>query len=388
MDPKDFQEAFPGTLKPIPEGTVAFVPSPLPPKLELDPETLMLLSDANLSVGELRGVGDMLPNPHLLIGPFLNREAMLSSRIEGTVATMEQLALLEAVPSAEIEPEQIDTLEVRNYVRAANLGLERLPTLPICLRLIKELHGVLLSGVRGKDKLPGEFRTRQNYIAVRRTDPIQIARYVPPPVAEMQEALQSLETFFNSKPVLPPLIELALIHYQFEAIHPFMDGNGRIGRLLTTLFLAERKILERPLLYLSGYFDQNRNEYQDHLLNVSRTGAWIDWVRFFLAGVSSQSKDAVARAKTLIAHWNATRDKFSAVRSSTSVLKIVDQLFRVPAISVPRAAKILNVRYPSAQRSVEKLIEGGFLREVPGKKRNRVYVAPSIIEIVEADNHQ
>lgn len=367
---------------------MAYVPSPLPPKLELDPETLMLLSDANLAVGELRGVGDMLPNPHLLIGPFLNREAMLSSRIEGTVATMEQLALLEAAPSAAIEPEQIDTLEVRNYVRAANLGLERLATLPICLRLIKELHGVLLSGVRGKDKLPGEFRTRQNYIAVRRTDPIQIARYVPPPVAEMQEALQSLETFFNSKPVLPPLIELALIHYQFEAIHPFMDGNGRIGRLLTTLFLAERKILERPLLYLSGYFDQNRNEYQDHLLNVSRTGAWIDWVRFFLTGVSSQSKDAVARAKTLIAHWNGTRDKFSAVRSSTSVLKIVDQLFRVPAISVPRAAKILNVRYPSAQRSVEKLIEGGFLREVPGKKRNRVYVAPSIIEIVEADNHQ
>lgn len=388
MNVTEFKEPFPGTLKTIPEGTIAFVPTSLPPKFELDLETIRLLSEATLALGELRGIGDMLPNAYLLIGPFLNREAVLSSRIEGTVATMEQLALLEAIPTTEAEPAQIDTLEVRNYVRAANRGLERLDQLPICLRLIKELHGILLSGVRGKDKRPGDFRERQNFIATKRTDPIQTARYVPPPVPEMKAALQDLEAFFHSKSEYPPLIELALIHYQFEAIHPFMDGNGRIGRLLTTLFLAERKILERPLLYLSGYFDQNRVEYQDHLLNVSRTGAWIPWVRFFLEGVSSQSKDAVGRAKKLINHWKETRDKFSGVRSSASVLKLVDELFKVPAITVPQAGKMLGMRYPSAQRTVSKLVAGGFLTERSGKKRNRVYMAPSIIEIVEADGQE
>ncbi len=203
----------------------------------------------------------------------------------------------------------------------------------------------------------------------------------------MRAALESLEAFFHSKSEFHPLIDLALIHYQFETIHPFMDGNGRIGRLLTTLFLAERNMLERPLLYLSGYFDENRNEYQDHLLNVSRTGAWIPWIRFFLTAVSSQSKDAVNRAKKLIAHWQDTRNKFSGARSSAAVLKVVDELFKVPALTVPQAAKILGTRYPSAQRTVEKLIEGGFLIERPGKKRNRVYLAPSIIQIVEADEH-
>jgi Fic family protein len=385
MNGAEFKESFPGSLKPIPEGTIAFIPNPLPPKFELDLDTIRLLSEATFALGELKGIGDMLPNAYLLIGPFLNREAVLSSRIEGTVATMEQLALLEAVPTTETEPAQIDALEVRNYVRAASRGLEMLNQLPICLRLIKELHGILLSGVRGKDKRPGDFRDRQNFIATKRTDPIQTARYVPPPVLEMQAALQDLENFFYSKSKYPPLIELALIHYQFEAIHPFMDGNGRIGRLLTTLFLAERKILERPLLYLSGYFDQNRADYQDHLLNVSRSGAWTPWVRFFLEGVSSQSKDAVSRAKKLISHWKETRNKFTGVRSSASVLKLVDELFKMPAITVPQAGRVLGMRYPSAQRTVSKLVDGGFLTERPGKKRNRVYVAPSIIAIVEAE---
>lgn len=239
-------------------------------------------------MGELSGMGRRLPNPHLLIGPFLHREAILSSRIEGTHATAKELVLFEAMPQSLSTP---DVKEVANYVQAMKYGLARLKELPVCLRLIKELHEILLKGVRGDQHRPGEFRDEQNLIGEQGQSPAQ-ARFVPPPHKDMIEALYALEKYMATPTDIPVLIQLALIHYQFETIHPFMDGNGRIGRLLTTLLLCERGCLPDPLLYLSAYFERNRDAYMDALLLVSQRGSWEDWIIFFLRGVLEQAKDA------------------------------------------------------------------------------------------------
>lgn len=298
----------------------------MPSRFPLDYPLIARLSDAERALGELAGVGQMLPNPHLLINPFLRREAVLSSRIEGTVTDLQQLLLFEAeAVEASDEAAVADAREVSNYVRALEYGLRRLRDMPVSLWLIRDLHAQLLEDVRGEDQRPGEFRDRQNYIGARR-QPIQSARFVPPPAHEVQTAMADLEQYVLAQHEIPFLIKLALIHYQFETIHPFMDGNGRIGRLLITLLLCERAYLPAPLLYLSAYFERHRDEYVDGLLGVSQRGAWEEWVAFFLRGIAEQSRDAIRRSQRLLALQQSYHHKLHQARGTAPQFQLVDEL--------------------------------------------------------------
>lgn len=384
MKREGFTENATGRLMPNLDGQLTFVPDPLPPRIDgFGRTTVQLLAEAERRLGELAGVGRTLPNPHLLIGPFLRREAVLSSRIEGTYATAEQLLLYEALPRE--EPATPDVREVGNYVKALEYGLARLKSLPVSLRLIREIHGVLLQGVRGQEYTPGEFRRRQNYIG-HRGQPIQDARFVPPPVTEMEKCLDQFERFLHSGSDLPFLLQLALIHYQFEAIHPFLDGNGRLGRLLISLLMSERGVLPQPLLYLSAFFEHNRDAYMDHLLAVSQRGAWIDWIHFLLRGVAEQAADATRRSQRLLDLRQQYRDRLQATpRTSALALRLVDEIFAFPALTARKARDVLQVTTVSAQRNINKLVKAGILAERTGRARNRVYVASEILSTIEAE---
>lgn len=380
MKTSDFNDLAPGRLIRDAQGYLAFLPAPLPPKLTWTAAEASALSAADQAVGRLAGVGQGLANPHLLIGPFIRREAVLSSRIEGTQASLSDLLFFEAAPDA--EPRTRDVREVANYVRALEYGLERINDLPLSLRLIREMHARLLSGVRGELGTPGEFRRSQNWIGPPGCT-LTEATFVPPPPSALIGCLDALEKYLHATSDLPPLVRYSLIHYQFEAIHPFLDGNGRIGRLLITLLLCLERVLPQPLLYLSAYFEKHRSDYYEHLLRVSRTGAWDQWVRFFLRGVEEQALDAVARASRLLALNESYRGKCLVTRGSPLMLKLVDQLFRIPATSARGAADFLSVTFRSAQNIIDKLVEFGILKEVTGKKRNRVYLATGILEVVD-----
>jgi Fic family protein len=388
MRTSDFSQEAPGRLVRTEQGYWAFVPDPLPPKLEFDWEVLRRLSAADQALGELRGVGRMLPNPHLLIRSFLRREAVSSSRIEGTVTDLQQLLVFEAEPSGNQErTDRLDAQEVSNYVQALEYGLARLKELPVCLRLIREVHERLMSGVRGENRMPGRFRNGQNMIA-RPGETPESARFVPPPVAEMERAMDDLERFMNEPNDLPVLIQLALIHYQFEAIHPFWDGNGRIGRLLLTLLLCERGCLVQPLLYLSASLEKHREAYMDHLLAVSRSGAWSAWVGFFLDRIAEQSRVAVERCNQLLDLWQGYRRRLQAVSSSAATLQLIDRLFETPAMTMTQAAERLQVSFPAAKASIEKLEQMGILSEMTGKLKNRVYLAAEIVRILESPKQE
>src|SRR5437764_6784489 len=268
----------PGRLVPTEGRQYAFEPSPAPRSIRLSVDTVYLLDGASRAVSTLAGVGETLPNPHLLIQPFVRREAVLSSRIEGTQASISDVFRFEATGSSQGAG---DVVEVFNYVAALELGLELLDALPICTRLTNRVHGRLLQGVRGQETRPGELRDTQVWIGAPGT-PIEQARFVPPPPGSVPDLLADLERFGNEDVIIPPLVHCAMAHYQFEAIHPYVDGNGRVGRLLITLFLRTRGILPTPLLYLSAYFERNRQEYYDRLRAVSTAGDWETWIRFFL----------------------------------------------------------------------------------------------------------
>jgi Fic family protein len=377
----DFTERKGGRLIKTSAEYWAFVPHPLPPQLTLSWELVKQLSEADRALSELAGIARTLPNPHLLIGPFIRREAVLSSRIEGTQASLSDLLYFEA--SGAIDPKSPDVQEVSNYVRAMEYGLARLKKFPVSLRLFRELHEHLMAGVRGDRLTPGEFRHSQNWIGPAGCT-LMNATYVPPPVDEMHDALGQLEQYLHAPSALPLLIRLAGIHYQFEAIHPFLDGNGRIGRLLMTLLLCSEGALSEPLLYLSAYFEQRREDYYRLLLGVSQAGRWDEWISFFLQGVAEQSKDAIGRSEQLLALWQDYRATLQSARSSALQLQLVDELFSYPAITIGQAAKRLKVTQRSAQLNVEKLVRKNILREETGKKRNRVFMAPEIIKIIEA----
>ena len=324
----------------------------------------------------------MLPNAQLLIAPFLRREAVLSSRIEGTIASLDQLVLFEVKPTR--NPQNPDVGEVANYVSAMKYGLTRLEELPVSLPMIMELHEKLLTGVRGQDRRPGEFRQPQNAIG-QQGRPIEEARYIPPPVAQMTQALSEFEVFLHEPTELPFLIKLALVHYQFEAIHPFLDGNGRIGRLLLSLLLCEQGYLTQPLLYLSGFLEKHRDRYIDSLLRVSQSGDWAGWIDFFLEGVAEQSIDGVERSGLLLGLREQYREKAQTARASALPLLLIDALFQVPAMTISMARTVLGVTPVSAQRSVERLVDLGILEEITGRQRNRAYLAPEIIGLINAE---
>ncbi|MGO9597285.1 MAG: Fic family protein [Isosphaeraceae bacterium] len=346
-------------------------------------DTIAKLSKADLALGELKGVGQMLPNPHLLIPPFLRREAVSSSRIEGTVTDLEQLLRFEADPS---EGEDAgDRQEVFNYVSALEFGLRRLHELPVSLRLMREVHERLMHGVRGEDKLPGEFRNRQNMIGRQDQSP-QEARFVPPPVGEMQNCLRAMEAYIGNPSNIPPLIDLALIHYQFESIHPFLDGNGRLGRLLISLLLSERGCLSQPLLNLSSYFERDKDTYMDSLLAISQRAAWNRWIDFFLDGVAIQSRSAISRSNKLLRLRDLYNSKVREITRSSSALQLVDMLFERPAVTVSMVAERLGITFRAAQLNVEKLLRVNVLREATGNQRNRIYVAREIIATIQRDD--
>lgn len=368
----------PGRRVPCPGGYTAFLPDPLPPEIVWTPDLVRALSDADRLIGRLAGEGGRLPNPHLLIRPFVRREAVLSSRIEGTQATLGELLAAEA--GAAVERSPADLREVGNYVVALERGIRRLSKLPLSLRLVSELHEKLMTGVRGEHATPGEFRRSQNWIGPPGAS-LANATYVPPPPSELTACLGDWEKFLHDRS-LPPLVQIALIHSQFEAIHPFLDGNGRVGRLLITLFLVERRILPIPLLYLSAFFEASRRDYYDRLQGVTERGAWADWLRYFLSGVARQSEDALGRAERINRRLEEWRQAVSGSPSRVP-LALVDQLAANPFVTTKGAAKRLGVAFTTAQRAVRRLEELSILAEVSRAKRDRVYCAKAILDILE-----
>jgi Fic family protein len=356
----------------------AFIPAPLPPELGWTAKLIGALSDADRLIGRLAGEGRRLPNPHILIRPFVRREAVLSSKIEGTQATLGELLAAEAGAVVERSPD--DLREVGNYVAALEHGVSRLKKLPLGVRLTSELHQKLMTGVRGHGAAPGRFRTVQNWIG-KPGSTTATASYIPPPPGEVDDCLSAWEKFLHESK-LPPLVTIALAHYQFEAIHPFLDGNGRVGRLLITLFLTEREILPTPLLYLSAFFEASRRDYYDGLRGVSERGAWNDWLEYFLLGVARMSEDALSRAtriNQLMAQW---QQKVSG-ESTNNPLRLVDLLGANPFITTKGAAETLGIAFTTAQRAIDRLDRAGIVKQVGEAKRGRVYCANSLLEILE-----
>lgn len=377
MNPADFHAPSAGRIVQAPGGYAAFVPAPLPPDLVYEGTLVLALSRADAALSELSGLGRQLPNPHLLIAPYMRREAVLSSRIEGTRTSLSDLLRDEV----EVERTQdADTQEVRNYVTALEYGLERLGELPLSLRLVREMHERLMRGVRGDQATPGEFRTSQNWIGPAGSTPAT-APYVPPPPAEMMEALANWETFLHQRETFPDLVQCALMHEQFEAIHPFLDGNGRVGRLLITLFLVERGRLTQPLLYLSDYIESHRQQYYDSLQRVRTEGDWSGWLHFFLVGVEETARAAVRQAGGLMDLRETYRQRLGR---KPNALKLLDELFVNPYITAARAARVLGVSGPTARHAIALLQEEGVLGEMTGRSWGRIYLARPILQAIEA----
>lgn len=359
-------------------GYKAYLPNPLPPSINWDLNLVNALSKADMLLGRLAGEGGKLPNPHILIRPFVTREAVLSSRIEGTQATLGEVLADHAGAPVEIRPD--DLREVNNYIVALQHGIKRLKNFPLSLRLLREVHGKLMAGVRGNQATPGEFRKSQNWIGAAGCTLAQ-ATYIPPCPENLMECLGELENFLYDT-TLPPLVQIALIHYQFEAIHPFLDGNGRVGRLLIILFLVEKGILPTPLLYLSAFFEATRNEYYDKLFAVTTNGAWNGWILYFLNGVALQAEDALSRTSqinTLLETWR----KETITLSSPLPSQLIDLLAMNPFLTVKQTAEALQVSYNTMQRATDKLEALGIVQEISGGKRKRVYCAKKILHILE-----
>jgi Fic family protein len=364
----------------------AFLPAHLPPDppVQLDAELTRLLSDADRAVGRLDGVASILPNPDLFVAMYVRHEAVLSSQIEGTQSTLEDVLVYEADTKGETRTK--DVAEVVNYVGAMNQGLERLQSLPLSLRLLREIHGRLLTGVRGGERQPGEFRRSQNWIGAAGCT-LNNADFVPPPPHEMQAALDNLEKFLHDRGSLPVLIHCGLAHAQFETIHPFLDGNGRVGRLLITLLLCERKILERPLLYLSYYLKAHRAQYYDRLTGVRNDGDWEGWLRFFLRGVYEVSLSATDTAREILSLRERHRQLFSDKVSRTAN-KLLDFMFQNPVFAVNKAKGYLGCSYNTAATIVQELEALGIVHEITGQHRNRLFSYDAYMALFERQSLQ
>lgn len=381
MKPGDFHSNKVGQAIRTQNGYWAFIPAPLPPELDWTSTLIAALSDAERELAKLTTLAGNFPFPRLLVQPFIRREAVLSSRIEGTRASLTDLYNYESAQLSFLEPDN-DVREVHNYVLALDYGLERLKTLPVSLRLIRELHAKLLEGVRGGQLAPGKFRRTQNWIGPVGST-IETATYVPPPVDEMLEALNAMEKFIHADTDLPALIRAGMIHYQFEAIHPFLDGNGRVGRLLVILLLREWGVLSQPLLNLSAYFERYRQEYYDHLLAVSQRGKWEEWLRFFLRGISAQAQDSVFRMQRLQGIRARYEELVGADRNPQRMTAVIDFLFSRPILTLRQLESALDIPYMAAKRYIDKLMEAGVLKETTGYARNRVFMAHEIFHALE-----
>ena len=374
----DIQQSPAGKIIKSPQGYNAFIPNPLPPVIEWNNQVVSALSRADFLLGKLAREGSKLPNPHLLMRLFITREAVLSSKIEGTHATISEILAHNAGVQVKQNPD--DLQEVQNYITALDYSLKRLDELPLSLRLIKEIHDHLMQGVRGSHATPGEFRRSQNWIGSPGCT-INTAKIVPPPVDYLMDCLGELEKFLHDRQ-LPALIHIALCHYQFEAIHPFLDGNGRVGRLLIMLLLIERKMLPSPLLYLSAFFEATRDEYYKQLYSLSSKGTWNDWLIYFLNGVAVQSEDVLSRAERineLLNNW-----KIQVASSGSHVpVAIVEHLAVNPYLTIKKIAEELDIAYSTAQRGVQILEAAQIIKQVNDNKRDKVYCATDILSILE-----
>ncbi len=378
MNQDDFQAPQAGQAIYTPRGYWAFIPAPLPPDISYDPHLVLALSKADTALSELSGLGHYIINPHLLISSYIRKEAVLSSRIEGTRASIADL-LINDLESTDSASSSADLKEVQNYVAALEYGIARLDSLPLSLRLVREIHAQLMEGVRGGNATPGEFRRSQNWIGPAGST-LADAPYVPPPVDEMTACLAKWELFLQDHGSFPDLIQCALLHEQFEAIHPFLDGNGRIGRLLITLFLIERRRLAQPLLYLSTYIEAHRQEYYDLLQRVRTHGDWNSWLHYFLQGVEETSKQAVQQAGALM---DLREQLHIELRGKPKAAALIDPLFTNPYMTVSRAAELLSVSLPTARQVVRTLEESGVLQEVTGRAWGKTYVATRILRLIE-----
>lgn len=379
MDPKSFVTDSAGNVRKAATGYWTFIPRPLPPKIEYSAELALLLSQADAALSELSGLGRYLPNPDLLIAPYVKREAVASSRIEGTLADLSDLLIDEIEPKR--TPPGSDVLEVRNYIAALNRGLHQLNKLPLAGRLVCDLHQVLMKGVRGQDRTPGEFRRTPNWIGPPGST-LMTATYVPPPPdPEMHECLKHWEVFVNQRGKMPELVQCALIHEHFEAIHPFLDGNGRIGRLLIVLFLVERGRLSKPLLYLSSYIEQSRNAYYDALQRIRTHGDWPAWLRYFLTAVRDTARSAIAQSQLILELRDEYRERLAKQHRA---LALLDELFINPYTTVARASEQLGVTAPTAQKTISLLEKAGMLSEATGGSWGRIWLARPILDAVEA----
>lgn len=355
-----------------PAGYDAFIPAPLPPDppISFDTDFVHLLSRADQAIGRLDGEVRNLPNPGLFVAMYVRREAVLSSQIEGTQSTLDDLLAVELEPR--IADLSQDVNELVNYVQAMNYGLARLTELPLSLRLIREVHAQLLTGVRGGDMQPGEFRRNQNFIAPAGVRRIEDATFVPPPVLEMRTALDDLERFLH-EPGVPPLIHVGTAHAQFETIHPFMDGNGRVGRLLITLMLVHHGVLHQPLLYLSLYLKRHRTEYYDLLMAIREIGDWEGWLRFFLEGVAETAEEATLTARSIVALREAQRAQLMTEHLPPNALRLLDFAYLRPVVNVKLVAHELDVTFATANKLVETFERLGLLQELTGRRRDRIF---------------
>lgn len=363
----------------------SFRPAPLPPNppIEVSGELLTKLIDANKKIATLEGLSSRIPNMELFISMYVRKEALLSSQIEGTQCTLEDILN----PLIEDNTNR-DVSDVVNYIRANEFALERLKTLPLCNRLIKETHAVLLESVRGQEKNPSEFRYSQNWIGGQGST-LKNARYIPPNPEDMLTAMSDLEKYINSDDPLDPLIQAALIHYQFETTHPFLDGNGRVGRLLITLFLMEKGILSTPALYISYYLKMNRIEYYDRMTQVRRTGDYEQWISFFLQAFADSAEDAIHTIDLLTALHDKSTKLFDTLtkRQRTSVLKVFSYLESNPIIDIQKTAATLDMSYNTVAKVVSILVDYGILKQTDKFGKAKIYSYTEYLDILRKDTY-
>ncbi|MFH1787392.1 MAG: Fic family protein [archaeon] len=379
MEPEEFNGKL-GELVKAPKALYyTFEPKHLPIEINYDEEIIKLLANAVASISNLSSMGRRLKNPHLLIVPYLKKEAVLSSEMEGTRTSLSEIFLEEKEKK---KSQDDDLMEVNNHIRALEVGLKRIKGQDINISLIKELHKILMHKVRGEDKEPGQFKTHQNHIGTSRD--IMKAKFVPASPETTPILLDNLIDYLNNLQRSTELIKAGIMHYQFETIHPFRDGNGRIGRLLITLFLCKTGLLSQPLLYLSAYLKENQKEYNERLFNVSSKGEIEEWLKFFLTAIKVQSGEVYNKTIELENYYEEARKVIEQNSNSTNALLVLDSLFVNPFIKISEIKKILKSLYPTAKNNLRILLENGILKEYKeGKKREKIFYCPKISEILE-----
>ena len=361
----------------------SFRPNPLPPEppIEMSNEMIAKLVDANRKLATLDGLSSRIPNMDLFVSMYVRKEALLSSQIEGTQCTLDDILN----PFAE-ENTNLNVSDVVNYIRAEEYAINRLQTLPLCNRLIKETHAVLMEGVRGQEKNPGEFRYSQNWIGGQGST-LRNARYIPPNPEDMINAMSDLEKYMNGENSLDPLIQAALIHYQFETTHPFLDGNGRVGRLLITLFLMEKKILSTPSVYISYFLKMNRIEYYDRMTQVRKTGDYEQWILFFLQALSDSAEDAIQTIDELTKIHNRNAQKFENMtkRQQANAMNFLIYLEKNPIIDIQKTAAALNLSYNTVAKSVALFVDNGILQQTEKSGRSKIYSYVDYLAVLRKD---